>query len=202
MRAPSTRIRKTLLWGSGPVAVLLAGAMVWQGSQAAFTAETYNAGNNWNSGTVLLTNDGSTAGAMFSLQNLVPMQTGPAHCITVTAATTVAGVVKTYFDNNIPDGLENNLTLKVEQGSGGSFSSCTGFTPSATVAAQPLATYFNNNSSFDTGILQWNKGTGTQSTSYRFTWVFDTTGLTQAEINALEGKSVRTDIEWELQNTN
>jgi hypothetical protein len=30
--------------------------------------------------------------------------------------------------------------------------------------------------------------------------VFDTTGLTQAEINALEGKSVRTDIEWELQN--
>jgi len=199
MRAPSTRIRKILLWGSGPVAVLLAGLMVWQGSEAAFTAETYNAGNNWNTGTVALTNDG-TGGAMFSLQNLVPMQTG-SHCITVTATTSVAGVVKTYFSNTTPNGLQNNLTLKVEQGSGGSYGSCAGFVPAATVAAQPLATYFLNNSSFDTGILPWVKGTGTQSTSYKFTWVFDTTGLTQAEIDALQGTNVRTDIEWELQNS-
>lgn len=199
MRTPSIRIRKFLLWGSGPVAVLLAGLMVWHGSQAAFTAETYSAGNNWNTGTVLLTNDG-TGGAMFSLQDLVPMQTG-SHCITVTAATTVPGVVKVYFGNTTPDGLQDNLTLKVEQGSGGSYGSCADFTPAATVAAQPLATYFRDNLSFDTGILPWVKGTGTQSTSYRFTWTFDTTGLTQAQIDALQGKNVRTDIEWELQNS-
>ena len=47
MRAPSSRTRRILSVGAAPVAVLLAGLMVWQGSQAAFTAETYNAGNNW-----------------------------------------------------------------------------------------------------------------------------------------------------------
>src|SRR5450631_3838249 len=59
MRAPSTRTRKILLGSSGPVAVLFAGLMVWQGSEAAFTAETYNAGNNWQAGSVTLSNDGT-----------------------------------------------------------------------------------------------------------------------------------------------
>ena len=39
MRAPSSRTRRIVSLSAAPVAVLLAGAMVWQGSSAAFTAE-------------------------------------------------------------------------------------------------------------------------------------------------------------------
>jgi hypothetical protein len=171
--------------------------MVWQGSQAAFVAETYNAGDNWQAGSVTLSNDG-TGGAMFSIGSLVPGQTGT-HCIVVTA-TGVAGVVKTYTQDNVQDGLENNIMLKIEQGTGGIYADCTGFTPTATYDTQPLATVFAA-SSYATGILPWTTTSGTTTKTYKFTWTFDTTGLTAAEINALEGKSVRTDIEWELQNT-
>jgi hypothetical protein len=197
MRAPSTRTRKSLLWGSGPMAVLLAGFMVWQGSQAAFVAETFNAGNNWTAGSVILTNDG-TGGAMFSIGSLVPGQTD-SHCIVVTAEG-VAGVVKFYTQNNVSDGLQNNITMKVEQGTGGSYGDCTGFSPTVTEATQPLAALFAH-SSYATGILPWTTTAGTTTKSYRFTWTFDTTGLTPAEVNALENKSVRTDMEWELQNS-
>ena len=36
--------------------------------------------------------------------------------------------------------------------------------------------------------------------SYRFTWKFDVTDLSQDQVKALENESVRTDFEWELQN--
>jgi hypothetical protein len=196
-RTPSTRTRRILALSSGPVAILVAGLMVWQGSEAAFTAETFNAGNNWQAGSVTLSNDG-TGGAMFSIGSLVPGQTGT-HCIVVTA-TGVAGVVKTYTQDNVSDGLQNNITMKIEQGTGGTFADCTDFTPEATHATQPLATLFADHTSYATGILPWSTSAGTESKTYRFTWAFDTTGLTEAQVNALEGKSVRTTIEWELQN--
>jgi hypothetical protein len=37
--------------------------------------------------------------------------------------------------------------------------------------------------------------------TYKFNWVFDTTGLTEAEVNGLQGKSASINFEWELQNT-
>jgi hypothetical protein len=197
MRTPSPRTRKILALTSGPVAILLAGLMVWQGSVAVFTAETFNAGDNWQAGSVTLSNDG-TGGAMFSLGTLVPGQTG-SHCIVVTA-TGVAGVVKTYTQNNVLDGLESNITMKIEQGTGGSYGNCTGFTPAATYDTQTLATLFSA-SSYTTGILPWTTTSGTTTKVYKFTWTFDVGGLSDAAVNALEGKSVRTDIEWELQNS-
>jgi hypothetical protein len=207
MRAPSTRTRKILLWGSGPVAVLLAGAMVWQASNAAFTAETYNAGNNWKAGSVFLSNDG-TGSAMFALPNIpvTPTAQTGSHCIVVTATSDVAGVVKTYLTNNASGGLQNNIKMKVEQGTGGSYSDCTGFTPAAVLPAvtdpvtpQPsLASMFTSYTNFETGFLPWTKGTGDESKTYKFTWTFDTTSMSEAETNALQGKSVQTTIEWEL----
>jgi hypothetical protein len=200
MRPPSTRIRKTLLRGSGPVAVLLAGVMVWQGSDAAFTAETYNAGNNWAAGSVAISNDG-TGGAMFSLNNVTPSATG-SHCIVVTTDADVAGTVKTYLQNNISDGLQNNITMKIEMGTGGSYSDCTGFTATATEDTQTMASLFASHSTYGNGILPWVPpgDSATHSRTYKFTWTFDTTDLTEAQINDLMGKSVRTDIEWEIQN--
>jgi len=199
MRAPSKRTRRIAVGSAGPVAVLLAGVLVWQGSNAAFTTETFNAGNNWQAGSVALSNDG-TGGAMFSLTGLTPGATG-SKCIVVTATSTVAGLVKTYVQNPTANGLENNIDVTIEQGTGGTYADCTGFSATATAAAQPLATLFASNTSYATGLLPWTKGTGAGSKTYRFTWTFDTTGLSQAQVNALQGTSVRADFEWELQNS-
>jgi hypothetical protein len=204
MRAPSTRTRKILLWGSGPVAVLLAGAMVWQASDAAFTAETHNSGNNWETGTISLTDDDGGA-AMFAAANLTPGQTA-SRCIVVTANTSVAGTVRMYINSLAAGGLENNITVGVQEGAGSSFAAdptCNNFVPSdpAVVhAVEPIATTFAAHHSYATGMLQWDKSTGVEAKTYKITWKFDTFALSEADVNALQGKNVQAEFEWELQN--
>lgn len=199
MHAPSIRTRRIVSRSGGPVAVLLAGLLVWQGSNAAFTAETHNAGNNWETGSVLLTDDDNGA-AMFAASNLTPAQTGQ-KCIEVTATSTVAGVVKTYVQALTAGGLQNNILITVERGTPGDFADCSTFTATATEAEQTLAALYASHASFANGVLSWTKGTGVESASYRFSWEFDVTGLTEAQTNALQGTDVMANFEWELQNS-
>jgi hypothetical protein len=184
---------------AAPVAVIVAGLLVWQGSNAAFTAETHSGGNNWETGNVVLTDDDAAA-AMFSVPNLAPGQFG-SHCIVVTSAAGAAGVVKTYGQVLRADGLQDHVKITIEQGTGGSFADCTGFTTGATEAAQSLTALFATHGTYGTGILPWAVGVGTESKTYKFSWVFDVTGLDEAQQNALQGKSVGAVFEWELQTT-
>ena len=46
MKSPSARTTKIVSLAAAPVAIVLAGAMVWQASNAAFTATTRNSGNS------------------------------------------------------------------------------------------------------------------------------------------------------------
>ena len=71
MKTPSSRTRAIAAFTAGPIAILIAGGMVWQGSQAAFTASTRNAGNSWSTGNVTLTDDDLGAAA-FTVENIVP----------------------------------------------------------------------------------------------------------------------------------
>jgi hypothetical protein len=199
MHAPSIRTRRIVSRSGGPVAVLLAGLLVWQGSNAAFTAETHNAGNNWETGSVLLTDDDNGA-AMFAVANLTPGNTGQ-KCIEVTASSTVAGVVKTYVQSLTAGGLQNNIMITIERGAPGDFADCSTFAATATEARQTLAALYASHASFATGVLNWTKGTGVESASYRFSWEFDVTGLTEAQTNALQGTDVMANFEWELQNS-
>jgi len=125
MRAPSVRFRRIVSLSAAPIAVLLAGVMVWQGSNAAFSSSTHNDGNNWSTGSVSLSDD--AAGAMFNVHNLVPMQTG-SKCIVVTANSSVPGVVNLYTGQLAANGLEPYIKLTVQQGNGGTFNDC-GATP-------------------------------------------------------------------------
>jgi len=114
MRAPSTRTRRIAARASAPVAILLAGVMVWQASDAAFTAETHNSGNSWETSTVsIFDDDGGTS--MFQIANLVPLQTGN-KCIVVTADSEVAGMVKAYVPTVTANGLQYYLDMKIEIG--------------------------------------------------------------------------------------
>lgn len=206
MNTPSARTRKITALSAGPVAVLLAGALVWQGSQAAFTADTRNSGNAWSTGQVLLTDD-DAGRAGFTVANMVPGDSGQ-KCITVTSESTVAGEVRAYVENlaESAQGLEDRIFFEVDIGtaaSGGSFASCEGFVPEVRPDAPgplPLSTLSEVNADYASGGAAWTtSGTAGETTTYRGTWEFNTDGMTQQQIDALQGARVSIDLVWELQ---
>ena len=204
MRSPTSRATKAVTLIASPVAILAAAGLIWHASYAAFSGETRNSGNAWPTGTVALTDDDAGA-ARFQVSNMVPGQTDT-KCIKVTANATVAGLVKGYAINPVtsPQGLENHILVTVSEGTGGSFASCTGYTASNTLASGvPLSTLMLANS-YATGLGDWTV-TGDvhdgEFRTFRFTWTFDTTGMTQAQLDNLQGAHAGADLEWELQTT-
>ncbi len=202
MFTPSPLVRRVVSLAVAPVAVLAAGLMVWQGSSAAFTAQTRNSGNNWQTGSVSLSDDDSGS-ARFGVNNLTPMDTDT-KCISVTSTSSVPGTVKMYVDGLSSQGLQDYVHLVVTEGTGGSFSSCTGF-----VASQPateydsLALMASEYTDYSTGTLPWDT-TGNSSgetRTYKIQWTFDTSTLTQTQIDALQGKSTGLNFVWELQSS-
>lgn len=198
MKKPSTRVSKITAAAATPVAVVVAGGLVWQASYAAFTGQTRNSGNDWSTGEVALTDDDQGA-ARFQVTNLTPGDT-QTRCITVTANATVPGVVKGYAVNPVfpsPD-LAQRIKISIREGSGGSFASCTGFVAAGTVVTgSPLTTLAQANT-YDSALGGWNVAAGTQTRTYEITWSFDITGMTQAEIDELQGDRAGIDIQWEL----
>lgn len=203
VHSPSTRTRRVLSAVAIPVAVLLAAGMVWTASYAAFTDETRNSGNSWAAGTVTLTDDDGGS-ARFTVTGMVPGDT-QTKCIKVTSNASVPSTVKMYNLNavNTGSGLADYVMMKVEQGTGGDFSSCTGFTADSTiVATQSLSSMNSTYHDWASAAGAWAvAGTGSESMTYRFTWTLDTTGLSEAQINALQGTHTGVDFEWEIQNT-
>ncbi len=198
MHKPSARSRRIATLAIGPVAILVAGILVWQGSNAAFTATTRNSGNNWATGSVVLSDDDQGAAA-FRITGVVPGQTG-SKCLVVTSQSNVSGEVRVYLDTLGAQGLENNITVSLTIGHGGSFADCTGFVAETTLPALSLATIGAGIHNYATGVLPWDtSGTPGETKSYKATWTFDTTGLTQTQIDALQGKSASADVVWELQ---
>lgn len=201
--APSRSVRRATALAAAPIAILAAGALVWQSSTAAFTATTRNAGNSWSTGQVLLTDD-DQGRAGFTVNGLVPGQTGQ-KCLVVTSGSTVPGEVRSYTQNlqASGQGLADRILFKVEQGTGGTFDDCTGFTPApGALPAQSLTTLSQVNHDYASGGGAWStSGTPGESRTYRGTWTFDTTGLTQAQIDSLQGSQVSVDMVWELQST-
>lgn len=203
MHAPSPTTRRVLSLAAAPVAILAAGALVWQASSAAFTSTTRSAGNAWSTGSVSLTDD-DAGRAGFTVTGLVPGQAGE-KCLVVTSNATVPGEVRAYVQNLSTTGatLQDRIKFKVEKGTGGTFDDCTGFVadPGA-VAAQPFSTLALVNKDYATGGAAWKTtGTAGEKKTYRGSWVFDTTGMTQQQIDALQGSQVSVDLVWELQST-
>jgi len=203
VKSPTHRTRHILSMLAVPVAIVAAAALVWTASYSAFTDETRNAGNNWAAGSVTITDDDNGT-ARFTVTGMVPGDT-QTKCIKVTANSTVPGLVKMYNVNpvNTGPGIADYVMLKVEQGTGGDFSSCSGFTAGSTIVdTMALSTMNSTYHDWASAAGSWaTTGTAGETQSYRFTWTFDTTGLSEAEVNALQGTHTGVDFEWEIQNT-
>lgn len=184
-----------------PLAVLAAGGLVWHSSYAAFTGQTRNSGNDWSTGSITLTDDDQGA-ARFQVKNMEPGDTDT-KCITVTANATVPGVVKGYAVNPTfsSTSLADAVKVTIREGQGGSFASCDGFVSQGTLTSNTPLTTFAQASSYANGIGGWSVTAGTQTRTYQITWSFDTTGLTQTQVDALQGTHAGIDMQWELQSS-
>ncbi|WP_110239787.1 hypothetical protein [Nocardioides gilvus] len=195
--------RKVLAALATPVAVLAAGALVYQASYAAFTGTTNNTGNEWSTGSINLTDDDNGV-AMFRVSNLLPNDTAT-RCIEVTANASVPSTVLGYTvspDITNAKGLQDRIKITIQAGNGGSFSTCTGFTAvgAPTVTAAPLSYLMANVNNWDTAAGEWAVagGAGAEKRTYQITYSFDTAGMTQQQIDGLQGAKVGVGLQWEM----
>lgn len=193
-RAPRARVGVALSAGT---AAVVSSLLVWQSSYSAYNAPTSNPPNNWATGTVALTDDDSNT-ALFAASNLKPGSTGT-KCIVVTSNGSLPSAVKLYGTGySTTNALGASLLLSVTQGTGGSFGSCTGFTPLATgssVYSGTLAAFTASN--YATGLGTWAPtGTAGETRTFQFTYTVDANAP-----NSTQAGTASIGFTWEAQNT-
>jgi hypothetical protein len=175
---------------AGTLAVCAAGLVTWHASAAAFSSTTSNTGNGWSAATVSLTDDDSGA-AIFAVTGAEPGDTGR-NCITVTFTGTTASTVRAYA-SGLTGTLGPYLNLTVEQGTGGSFGNCTGFTAQASTTGT-LASFASTYTGFTGGFGTWAPTAAGDVRTYRISWSL-------AANNVAAGKSAALAFTWEARNT-
>lgn len=202
MQKPSRRTQKLLAAATTPIALVAAGAMIYQASYAAFTGQTRNSGNEWSTGSVNLTDD-DNGQARFQVANMLPGAT-ETKCVKVTANASVPSLVKGFTVNPVSSvqHLEDRIKVTIVSGNGGNFADCNGFAPDALnngviVPDVPLSTLAQANT-FEQGMGGWQVPVGIHEKTYKFTWRFDTAGLTQGQIDQLQGAKTGIDMQWEM----
>lgn len=186
-------------WVAIPAALLASGLIISQASYSAFSSVAANPASNWTAGSVAVSDDDG-ASALFTATGLKPGSTGT-KCIAVTSTGTLASAVRFYGTNSsTTNALNSYITLAVTQGSGGTFGSCTGFTPLATgssVYSGTLASFGATASNYASGLGTWTPtGTASETRVYRIVYTVDS-----ATPNTAQGGTAAISFTWEAQNS-
>lgn len=193
------KFRRHARWLLWPVAALVSAGVVGQASYAAFSAQTSNPGSSLGVGTVALSDDDSGT-ALFAASNLRPGSTGT-RCVAVTSTGTLPSSVKLYATSPATTrALASHVNLTINQGTGGSFASCTGFAAppaaDATVFAGTLASFTGTAVSYATGLGSWNPtGSAAESRTYQISYTVSNTIPDSAQ-----GGTASFGLTWETQN--
>lgn len=179
------------------LAALFVGFLVLSSSRAVFTSATSNSGNSVSTGTVDLVDDDSGS-VMFNISGMVPGDSYT-RCIRVTYQGTVANpsAVKLYSGGYTDSGtLDDYLNITVDEGTGGVFGNCTGFTLQNTIEPTgTLATFGTSHTSYATGAGVWDPSSTPESKTYRITLA-----LPVSTPDSQQGKSITALIfTWEVQ---
>jgi hypothetical protein len=188
--------KKLIVGAAVPMAVVASGALVWQSSYSAFSATTASPTNNWSAGTVALSDDDSNTAMFTAASNLKPGATGT-KCIAVTSTGSLASTVKLYgtaYDTT--NNLAANINLKIEEGTGATTASCTGFTGATTLYDGAMSTFGTTKTSFATGVSSWAPTGGTATKSYRITYT-----LSAGTPDSAQGGTAALGFTWESQNS-
>lgn len=185
-----------------PLATFLVTAgVVWRASYASFDPSSGSAAAT--GGSVTLTDDAHGT-PLFAPDALVPGSSGT-RCIEVTSTAGDPGEVRMYISHLVTSSahLEEHLYLTVEQGAGGTSQSCMGFVADGApiIDHQSFATAAADHHDYATGAGSFTtRGDTTgESVSYQIRWVFDTTGMSPGDENAMMGAASGIDFQWEIQ---
>ncbi|QKS17477.1 hypothetical protein HUN59_15820 [Curtobacterium sp. Csp2] len=200
MSRVSPRAARLAAWIAVPAALVASGVVVSTASYSAFSDVTSNPTSNWTAGSVALSDDDSNT-ALFTVTNLKPGSTG-SKCIAVTSSGSLPSAVKLYTSSlTSQKDLAANITMTVDQGTGGGFGSCDGFTALATgasvIPATTLSTLGTNTTTFATGKGSWTPtGTAPETRVFKFTYT-----VSPDTPNTAQGGSASLGFTWEAQNT-
>ena len=172
-------------------AVLLTGAFIVTASIAAFSDTTDNSGNTWSSGSVILTDD-DAGSAMFIVSDMAPLAT-VTECIKVTYSGSLLPADVNLYGVSGGTGLDAYLDLTVEEGTGGIFGNCTGFSATSTIFTGTLTSFAAAHTNFGNGAGVWNPAANPESKTYKFT-------VTLQDNNAAQGLNATATFTWEAQN--
>ena len=180
-----------------PISLVVVSVLVVSSSVAAFTSSTDNAGNSFTTGTVDLVDD-DLAAVLFTVTNMEPGTT-VTDCIEVTYQGTVANpaAVEIYSGGYTDSGdLDTYLNLTIEEGTGGSFGNCGGFTLENTIeSGGTLSDFDTAHTNYATGAGVWDPAATPESKTYRITVELDA-----AAPDAEQGESVTAlTFTWEVQ---
>jgi hypothetical protein len=181
--------------------VVSSGAIVTTASAASFSGVTANPSSGWSAGAVTLTDDDggnspTTGTAMFNnVTGIRPAATTSAattKCIVVSYGGNVAaGPVKLY-GGAVSGTLGPSLLFTVEVGTGGSYSSCTGFSGSTLVTDVALSTFGATYTSYANGLSSgWSPAVG-ESRTFRISY-----RLSTAASDAMQGATCGMPFTWE-----
>ena len=198
-RRPSRRAAKIATILAVPAAIAVSGLVVSQASYSAYSSTTVSPTSNWATGTVALTDDDANT-AQMTAANLEPGFTGT-QCIAVTSTGSLASTVKLYATSpSSTKNLAEHIDVKLTQGTGGSFGSCSGFTPLASGADLyngTMDSFSKTYTGFSNGLAGWAPtGTADETRTYQVTFTVDP----QAP-NATQGGTASLGFTWEAQNS-
>ena len=171
-------------------AMLLTGAFIVTASLAAFSDTTDNIGNTWTAGSVILTDDDGVT-AMFTVTGMKPLDVVE-NCIVVTYKGTLLPADVVLYGVSGGSGLDAYLDLIVEEGAGGTFNNCSGFSGSA-IYTGTLADFAVAHTNFGNGAGTWTPSVNPESKTYRFT-------VTLQDDNAAQTLGATATFTWEAQN--
>ena len=186
--------RKRPGWRVGVLAatVLLTTALILTASFAAFSDTTDNSGNTWSTGTVVLTDDDGGVSAMFTVLDMAPL-VPVTECIVVTYEGSLVPADVNLYGVSGGTGLDAYLDVIVEEGSGGTFASCAGFTAiGPAIFTGTLASFAGTHTDFASGAGAWNPAVNPESRTYRFT-------VTLQDANGAQGLDATATFTWEAQ---
>ena len=196
-RRPSRRSAKIASLIAIPAAIAVSGLVVSQASYSAYSATTVNPTNNWATGSVALTDD-DTDTAAFTAENLKPGSTGT-KCIAVTSTGSLGSTVKLYgTDLDSTNELADHINLSVTEGTGGTFGSCTGFTPlNAPLFAGTLQAFGTTYTGYTAGLGTWTPtGTADETRTFRITYTVSATAP-----DSTQNGTAALGLTWEAQNS-
>ena len=188
-----TRVPKTSIVAVAAITALVAAAAVsisiMQYSKAAFTATTSNSSSNWATGSVVLSDDDSGT-AMFSSSNMTAGQS-VVKCIAVTYSGTLTSGVSVKLYGTSSGALASYLNLTVQQGTGGGFGTCTGFSGSQ-IYSGTASGFSSTYTGFGAGLTGFSPSANPETHTYRFT-------ITVQNDNNAQNKTATADYSWEAQ---